>query len=121
MGVSEAGSYTDQARPQPILPPQLGETRHQSRQKRAGTDHQSQGDKKTRGRGGGGAGGGAEPCLLRSVIVELCLWRKDSAKSWEEKKEKRKRKNLELRVGHPLHRSKAKGVDTPSTDLEPKE
>jgi hypothetical protein len=24
-------------------------------------------------------------------------------------------------VGHPLHRSKAKGVDTPSTDLEPKE
>lgn len=90
MGVSEAGSYTDQARPQPILPPQLGETRHQSRQKRAGTDHQSQGDKKTRGRGGGGAGGGLNP-VFSEVSLLSCVSGEKTLRSHGRKKKKREK------------------------------
>lgn len=54
--------------------------------------------------------GEAEPCLLGSVIVELCLPRKRLCKDVGEGK---KKKNSFLGVGCSLHRPRAKGVDNP--------
>lgn len=99
VGVREMDSRLHRAPATTQLPPQE-EKQHQNRQikkKSAGADRQSRGDKGI---------GWVEPCLLRSVIVELCPLIKDTVKTG-------RKAFLEQGVRWSLHRSRAKGIGNP--------